>query len=337
MKNTNTHYFVLLIGFAFLFSYCDNQEVDGEDEVVVEEVNQTIVLLDSMIQLEPRNADLYYDRALYYYQEGNEPKAIADVYSALHIDSANISYYMLAGELFIETGQGDKAVAIMSKANNMIPGNEDLHLKSIVYNYYLKDYETALMFTNDLIALNKYNPDAYFFKGLIYQEMGQKNKAISAFQTCVEVDPTYYNAHMQLGLIFSKQEDELALQYFENAIALDPSSREAYYAKAYFYQDKKDFNAAIKHYREMVALNPKDHEVFFNIGHCYIGLDSLEKAYKNFDIATQIQPQYAGAYFMKGTVREMQGANEEALQHYEQALIMLPEDEKIADAVERLK
>jgi tetratricopeptide (TPR) repeat protein len=306
----------------------------GDDLVV--ETDQTILLLDSLIKANPRNPDYYYDRALYYKSIGINPKAVVDIYSALHIDSANVSYYLFAGELFLDMGEGEKAIALTAKGINMVPGNEALYIKAIAYNYYMQQYEAALNFANDLIGINKYNAEAYFLKGLIYKETGQENKAISALQTCTEVDPAFYNAYMQLGLIYSKQKDDVAVQYFENAMRLKEGSREAYYAIAYHYQRKKEFSRAILEYKKMIASNPKDHEVFFNLGHCYIGLDSLHKAYNHFDLAIKIQPQYAGAYYMKGNISEGLGNDEDALKNYQQALNMLPEDSVIMAAVRRV-
>ena len=225
----------------------------------------------------------------------------------------------------------------MSKGINMNPENEDLYIKAVEYNYYMQNYEAAINFANDLIGINKYNAEAYFLKGMIYKEIGQDKKAISALQTCTEVDPTFYNAYMQLGLIYSKQKDDLAIQYFENAIRIKEGSREAYYAIAYHYQRKKEFKQAIAAYKKMIAMNPKDHEVFFNVGHCYIGLDSLNKAYNHFDLAIKIQPQYAGAYYMKGNISESLGNNEDALKNYQQALNMMPDDTTIMKAIERVR
>ena len=318
------------------FLCCKNSSEPAKD-AVVEEIDKTILLLDSLIKANPRNPDYYYDRALYYKRIGIEPKAAADIYSALHIDSSNLSYYLFAGELFIDMGEGDKAVALMAKGINMNPRNEELYIKSIEYNYYMQHYEAALNFANDLIGINKYNAEAYFLKGMICKEIGQDNKAISSLQTCTEVDPEFYNAYMQLGLIYSKQKDDIAIQYFENAIRLKEGSREAHYAMAYHYQRKKEFNKAILEYKKMIALNPKDHEVFFNVGHCYIGLDSLNKAYNHFDLATKIQPQYAGAYYMKGNISEGLGNNAAALKNYQQALNMMPDDSTILEAVKRVQ
>ena len=315
-------------------------KTDSKSDVLIPtiiESNDTLTILDSLIQADVRNPDLYFDRAVYYKNKGLFPKAKADIYSALFIDSINADFYMFAGDLFVDMGDGANAAALMSKGINMNPKNEDLYVKAIAYNYYLQRYEAALNFTRDLIQLNKYNAEAYFFKGMIFKEINKENEAISSFQTCIEVDPGFYNAHMQLGLLFSYGGNDLSVQYFENALRLDENSREAMYAIAYHYQQKDEFKLAVNQYKKMILLNSKDHEIFFNLGHCYIGLDSLDKAYKHFDLATQIQPQYAGAYYMKGNLREIQGNNAEALINYQQALNMLPGDTTIILAIKRLK
>lgn len=303
----------------------------------LEEKEATLLLLDSLIAANPKNPDYYYDRALYYKQEGVGPKAMSDIYSALFIDSLNVDYYLFAGDLFLELGDGNKAVATMSKAIHLIPENELLQEKAIEYNFYMKNYESALNFTNDLIKLNKYNANAYLYKGLIYKDLKDNSKAISAFQTCIEVNPNFYDAHMQLGLLYSELKNDLAVQYFENALKIDDKSREAAYAIAYHYQRKKEFKKAVSQYKAMIVDNPKDHEVFFNLGHCYIAQDSLDKAYKHFDLAIKIHPQYAGAYYMKGNVSEMMGNNADALSNYKQAQAMLPNDETIAAAIVRVQ
>lgn len=328
----------LCLSFLILFSIFQScNSVDENSTNETNEVTPDLTQLDSLIKASPKNAELYFERALFNYENGNQPKAMADIYSAILLDSINAKYYYLGGDLFADAGDINKAIALMSKGISLMPEDEELYIKATEFNFLAGNHQSALNFVNDLLELNSYNADAYFFKGLIYKDIKNTDKAISAFQTCVEVDPEYYNAYMQLALINSHQKNDIAIQYFENALRIKESSREALYGIAYHYQNKKEYNKAIAAYKKMFQINPKDHEVLFNIGHCYIGVDSLSKAYSNFDLATKIQPQYTGAYYMKGYTSELMNNKEDALFNYKQALNLLPGDSTIEKAIKRIK
>lgn len=328
-------FFLFLLIF---FTSCGSNQ-GNEDNILEKNSNNKpaeLASLDSLIEVAPRNAENYYNRSIYYKNNGNYPKALTDAYSATFLDSSNVNYVINESELYLKLSRVEDAIASLRKGINNNKENEALYESIIEYSFYAKQYEQALNFANDLLRINKFNANAYFFKGLIYRDLNNIDKAISNFQTCVEMDPQFYNAYMQLGLIYDEIGDETALQYFNNALRIDSNSREAKYAIAYFYQQNKQTKKAISTYKEMISKNPKDEELFFNVGYCYIDLDSLEKAYKNFDIATKIQPQYTGAYYMKGYVCELMNNKEEAINNYNQALKLLPNDTAIQQAVKRL-
>ena len=77
---------------------------------------------------------------------------------------------------------------------------------------------------NDVLKLDKTNANAYFTKGMIYHYLGNKSLAISSYQTAIEMDADYYDAYMNLGLLFSEQNDINAIEYYNSAIDIFPSS-----------------------------------------------------------------------------------------------------------------
>lgn len=327
-----------LIFLLLLLATCSNNNESQTESLTKNENTKPVELntLDSLIEVSPRNADYYYQRSIYYKNTGNLPKALTDAYSATYIDSNNVIYTLHSADLYLKLGKIDNAIQALKTGINNNKENENLYETIVEYSYYAKEYEQGLNFANDLLRINKFNANAYFFKGLIYKDLRNTEKAISNYQTCIEMDPQFYNAHMQLGLIYNDKGNETALQYFNNALRIDSNSREAKYAIAYFYQQNKQPKKAIETYKEMISKNPKDEELFFNVGYCYIDLDSLDKAYKNFDIATKIQPQYTGAYYMKAYVSELMNNKDEALKNYNQALKLLPNDTAIQQAIKRI-
>lgn len=335
--------FIAILSLAVLFG-CKNETKspskpettdNKETKLSVEMLEKQ--KLDSLIKANPNNSELFFERSKWNFNYGAKHAALADIYSAIHLDSLNIKYYYFGGELFVELGEGDKAVQLMSKAISLLPEDETLYLMAAEYNLYMGYHQSAINFINDLLRINASNAEAYFLKGYIYKDLNEIDKAISNFQTAVEQNPLHYDAYMQLGLLFSNKKNDLALKYFDNALRVNEKSREAQYGKAYHYQVKNNFEKAIENYKKILEHHPKDSEIYFNIGFCYKEMDSIEKAFQNLNIATNIKPSYAGAHYIKGTIAESSGDIEIALKCYKTAQNMLPNDENINAAVSRLE
>ena len=314
------------------------QKEEQEDIKIPEEQVPVMEDLNAAILENPEDPELYFLRAQELYYSGVPEAALQDMYQAMLYDSINPKYLFLTGDIMLEMGQGVKAIMLMQNGTVYHPEEPEFYLRAAEYNMYMNNHQGALDYLNACLKnVDVHNADAYFLKGYVFKESGDTSKAISNFQTAAEQDPTYYDAYMQTGLLYSKQKNPLAVQYFENALRVDPKSREAMYAKAYHYQYTTDFVAAIKEYKNLVKEIPQDEEGFYNIGFCYLELDSLKKAYEHFKLATQIAPEYAEAYYMKGHCSEIVDDKVDALKNYEQALKLSPGNEVILEAIKRIK
>ena len=79
---------------------------------------------------------------------------------------------------------------------------------------------------------------------MLYLETRDTATAASSFQTVVEVDPTRYDAYIQLGLLYAAAHDDLALEYFRTARNLKANSIEALYDEAVYLQEHGDTEGA---------------------------------------------------------------------------------------------
>ena len=107
----------IILQLLFICACKTDSKSDALSPTIIES-NDTLIILDSLIQADVRNPDLYFDRAVYFKNKGLFPKAKADIYSALFIDSLNADFYMFAGDLFVDMGVGANAAALMSKGIN---------------------------------------------------------------------------------------------------------------------------------------------------------------------------------------------------------------------------
>lgn len=333
-KSNFIYLFVIIVVLSFS---CTEQGAQTKDENPTDThtpvIKSKTFLLDSLIEANPNNSELFYNRSLYYYETDFQPKALVDILTAIKLEKTNPKYYLHGGEVYIAMSQGQEAIDLINDGIQNSKNNEELFLRATEYNFYMKDYKKATILVNDLLKINKNNADAYFFKGLILKNSDYKNKAISNFQTCIEQDPTHYNAYMQLGLLFSEKNDDLAISYFNNALKLENQSREALYAKAYHHQQQKAFNKAKQTYIQMIRNDNKDYQAFYNIAYCLMEQDSLQKSYKHFKVAANIKIDHVDAIFMMGQIAERIGDIPNAKIHYHTALKLLPDNETIKQAL----
>jgi len=171
---------------------------------------------------------------------------------------------------------------------------------------------------------------------MIYKSIDNNDKAISSFQTCVEQDPTFYNAYMQLGLLMAENKNDLAISYYDNALKLQNDSREALYGKGFYLQQTKKYNKAKKSYQEMISNDKNDFQAFYNYAYCLMEQDSLNKAFRNFKIASKIKVDYVDAIFMLGQISESIGDIPNAKKYYNTALKLLPDNETIKESLKGL-
>lgn len=71
-----------------------------------------------------------------------------------------------------------------------------------VYMTVYGDLEKALIFFNNALELNKNNKITYANLGEVYKRMKQYKKAINAYQTALNLDSRYINAHNEMGMVY---------------------------------------------------------------------------------------------------------------------------------------
>lgn len=351
----NLIFFLLLLPAVITgLNSCSQCNKTKEAPVPVQDTtaNAKIAAVNEEIKKDSLNPFLYFKRAHIFDHNDDLKHATEDMFKALSLDSLRPEFFLYAAELFKKTGEPKRGIALMDKAIVIDSMNTDLYVKAAELAYIdttIKgNYLLALSYLNAAILKNPQNADIYFYKGNIFKEMKDTTRAISSFQTATELNPKFYNAYVQLGLLLAQKKDKSASKYLDNAIRVSDKPEDALYAKANILKEtalalqdgNKDaqaiekFNEAIETYKKVIDVNYKNVESYMGIGFSYYQMDSVEQAYKFYGLATKIEPTYAGAYFSKGLCAEDLGRKKEAADLYQSCLNI---DPKFTRAQEHLK
>lgn len=154
----------------------------GDSSAVVEtdsSQDEELKAINSTISKDTSAAGPYYDRAAYYYKNSLYKLALKDIDRALDRDSTDVNYWMMKAELLLEDNESRDAIELLETAVQRFPTSDAVRIKLAHFQFIVKQYLPALTNLNEVIKRSPQNPDAYFERGQIYDEVGDTANAIS--------------------------------------------------------------------------------------------------------------------------------------------------------------
>jgi tetratricopeptide (TPR) repeat protein len=324
VKNLQLPVFAALL--FFLFS-CGTKKNNADENKSTDSssIINPIQQLTEKIKTDSGNASLYFNRSQFYLAEKKFTPAMADVNKAIALDSTNAGYYITQADIFFATVNLTQAIESFKKSITLDKKNIDAHLRLAELYLYLKKHEEAIFEANSALLIDKHRAKGYFIKGFAFAEMGDTSKAISSYQTCIEQEPAYYDAYIQLGIIFSDKRNPLAIQYYTTAIKLSPSSTEALYDRGLFFQETGQIEKAENDYNSILRIDSHHKDAWFNLGYIEVSKrKNYKKAIDYFSSAISADKYYAEAFYNRGYCYEQLGEEVKAREDFIAAITIVP-------------
>ena len=160
--------------------------------------------------LSPQLPDPPYTLGVLYMQLGRfaESQAALEKATSLRPDYGNA--WALLGDVYKQTDQRDKAIAALRKAIDLIPNQPGPHitLASILSEQgdragAAAERKKAAELTR--VAVSHQRASFAIESGKLLLKRGQVAEAVAQFQTAVDADPSWAEAHLELANAFSQQ------------------------------------------------------------------------------------------------------------------------------------
>jgi|GEM_PF-517263 len=195
------------------------------------------------------------------------------------------------------------------------------------------DYEDQGQFDAAIAAFDaaiRLDPDdalAHYNLGRVYYLQDQMEQAAAAFEKAIQIDPEMAEAHTNLGAVYRAQgRVEEAIAACETAIQLDPNDDMAYYNLALAYSDQGQLDEAIAAYGEALRINSENAGAHYNLAHAYYRQGKLDEAVVAWKKTAELEPDDSMTYNNIGRVYFEQGRFDEALVFLKQAIALDPEN-----------
>lgn len=323
--------------FALLLAACGNQSEGNNEAQIAATGDPAIDKVSRAIEQNPDDPTLYAARAGLFYEKESYDEAIADLQTALSMDSTNVDYLHLLADSYLDYYKSREALETMKRAAELHPERIPTLLKLSEFQLILKRHEESMRTIDQVLRIDPQNPDAYLMFGMNFKELGDTIRAINSFQKSVEYDSDMIDSWINLGQLHAAIGSGMAERFFDNAIMIAPKNVEALHAKADYLQDQGDLTGAIDLYKQIVMTDRQYAEAYFNSGLLYLDLDSLAQAEQQFDLAIQVNPTFTSAYYYRGVAAELQGDLAQAKADYEQTLRLAPDFQEAEAALRQMQ
>lgn len=332
-------YTILVFGFAII-ACNNNKPVDQNSEPTADEKKSILDVIDDLnarINNNPENADLYQERAVFYIEQEEFTQAFKDITTALEIDSLNANYHITLSDVYLGMGKLQKTLQSLEKAIKLDENNTEAFLKMAEMTLVIRDYDKTLYYIDRALKIDELESKGYLLRGVVMIENGDTIRGIKNFMKAIDVNQDYFEANLQLGILYAAKKNDLAIDYFNNAINISPGNIDVMYYLAMFYQETGRYENAIQQYNLILENDPDFFISFYNIG--YINLvhfSDYETAIEYFTKAIEINPEYAEAYYNRGFAYELLKDVENSKKDYLKTLELHANYEKAIDGLNRI-
>src|SRR5262245_1205653 len=247
----------------------------GRAALAKQDYAQAVSDLERALKVAPQGTRIHYPLAMAYRGLGKTDNAdahlrqrgngdvlpvdplIADLAGLLQ----NAAAYEARGARALETKQWGEAVAQLSKAIEIAPGNAFTHLNLGTAYYMQGDADHALAQYREAVRLSPTLAQAHFVMGLLLESRAQDREAIDAFTAAVTTDTANLDARFSLANALRRNgRIEESLTHYAEILRINPSMSQASFGYAMGlvrlgrYQDARDrLDAGVKAFPDQLG------------------------------------------------------------------------------------
>lgn len=239
-----------------LLQNCKNEDPATKD-VRKESYLQLVDDLNKQVQQHPDSAPVRMRLVNALDSLGQFSDALVQVDTLIMKDSLNNGLWFARGQLQESSKDTIAALASYQKAVAIYPSIESqLHLANLLAE---KKDSRSLQICQSVtkVAMDRETiANCEFIAGVYFTRTAQPDKALAAFDRCINNNYTFMEAYLEKGFIYYEQKKyKEALQVFDRAITINNQYADAYYWKAKTFEAAGNKEEAITNYQRSLGLD----------------------------------------------------------------------------------
>lgn len=201
---------------------------------------------------------LLLQKTLVQYFEDNEnyDVALAELEKICKKDTADASLWDKKAQIYLLKDDTAKAIPAYEKALDIFPDPE--YVMALGWLYAQTKNPKALELSDALLMADKAKAakEALLIKGLFYSNVGDKQKALAAFDNCLALDYTFMLAYREKAIVlYDAGKYNEAIKTLERATTLQNNFDEGYFWLGQCHEKLQQKNDAIENYKTALLYN----------------------------------------------------------------------------------
>ncbi len=325
--------FLLFTLVSFLISCGQNQSPQPKEK----KSKTHLEAVTDSISLDSLNVHLLNRRARIFIAGNNLNEALTDINKALKINSKESELFLTLAEIYFQLGKNENTAGALLKAIELKPDNTEAYNKLSQLNLLNQRFDLALGYNDQAIRITPFDSKTLYIRGMIFLARKDTVSAMKNFLLAREANPNFYETLIQIGAIYNKQHNPIAVDYLRDAVKKYPDVPQARYELALTYQENGYPEKAMAQYDTLLILYPPNKYVLYNIGYLYfVVTQQNDSALYYFDRSLELDPHYLDAMYNKGRVLEEMGKYLAAREIYQDVLKNNPAYALAIDGLNRL-
>ena len=325
----------------------------------LEDTIQALKDYSQAINVMPDDDRLYNQRAQVYYEQEKYDLADKDYQKMISLKAGDVMGYMGIGRnANAQKRYGDaiKQFDYVVKLDQNYSSAYSFRAESYIglkkYNEAIDDVITALGIDKDRKAfyelqeladsafeqtvaklkvqkIKEPNEQSWAYDlGVVYERAAKYNKAIAYYKESLEKESNIITASRISSCYDDLGDYDKALEYCDQAIALDSVKSDYLYQKANILDNAGRSKEAIRVMGEYIANNPDMAEGYYRRGWFEDHSGNVEEAIEDYTMAITLEPNEAYAYLNRGVLYRLKGENAKAESDFKQVVCLdsIPED-----------
>ncbi len=325
----------------------------------LEDTIQALKDYSQAINIVPDDDRFYNQRAQVYYEQGKYDLADKDYLKMISLKEGDVMGYMGIGrnanaqkryEDAIK--QFDYVVKLDQNYSSAYSFRAESYIGLKKYNEAIDDVITALGIDKDRKAfyelqeladsafeqtvaklkvqkIKEPNEQSWAYDlGVVYERAAKYNKAIAYYKESLEKESNIITASRISSCYDDLGDYDKALEYCDQAIALDSVKSDYLYQKANILDNAGRTQEAIKTMSDYIANTPDEPAGYYQRGWFKDHSGDIEGALEDYTMAITLQPNEAYAYLNRGVLYRLKGENAKAESDFKQVVRLdsIPEE-----------